>query len=212
MWLAKVTCSGDPASAIFPVLKILSTCYADWDDSARRIISSDHLPALRGFALYHRHAEGYSRSGVKRRAWKVDLSAFPPSLRLAISTTAQYTCSIRHKVLHETEAGELYHPVHEGYFRNGVRTAGVEHLRIFELHELAQEDECSDVYKQLLALLKQMPKIKSLFICSIELTSTDASLRHFAEYVKQRGIHLIELDSDDQHLEGSLMLPHWMEM
>ncbi|BGP03541.1 Proteophosphoglycan ppg4 [Rhodotorula toruloides ATCC 204091] len=210
VWLAKVTCSGDPASAIFPVLKTLSTCYAYWVDRARQVISPDHLPALCGLAFYHQYADGQSRSGINRRVWRVDLSAFPPSLRLAVSTTARYTCDRRHKVLHETEVDDLYEALDAGYFENGSRPADLEHLRITQVCDVA--DGHADGHKQLLVLLKQMPKIKSLFICSKELTSTDASLRHFAEYVRQRGIRHIELESDNQHLEGSLILPQWMEM
>ncbi|CDR46324.1 RHTO0S12e03026g1_1 [Rhodotorula toruloides] len=210
VWLALVTCTGNPASTIFPALRILSSCFAEWDDMARQLFSPAHLPAIQGLALYHDDRAGGSEWGLERRPWTADFSAFPPSLRLVVSISTQYILDTRHEILHETDIGELYDALDAGIFVNGLRVADVQHLRIFEICYDMEGQE--DGYEQLRHLVKQMPQLKSLFISNEEMPSTDASLRDFIKYVKQRGIRYVEMGHDDQHLEGSVIPPQWLEM
>ncbi|BGP03564.1 hypothetical protein NBRC10513v2_007297 [Rhodotorula toruloides] len=210
VWLALVTCTGNPASTIFPALRILSSCFAEWDDRARQLISPAHFPAIQGLALYHDDTAGGSEWGVERRQWTADFSAFPPSLRLVVSISTQYILDMQHEVLHETDVGGLYDALDAGNFVNGLRVADVQHLRISELCYDMEGQE--DGFEHLLRLVKQMPQLKSLSISSKEMPSTDASLREFIKCVKQRGIRYVELEHDDQHQEGSVVPPQWLEM
>lgn len=127
-----------------------------------------------------------------------------------VSISTQYILDMQHEVLHETDVGGLYDALDAGNFVNGLRVADVQHLRISELCYDMEGQE--DGFEHLLRLVKQMPQLKSLFISSKEMPSTDASLREFIKCVKQRGIRYVELEHDDQHQEGSVVPPQWLEM
>jgi hypothetical protein len=97
-----------------------------------------------------------------------------------------------------------------GICHNGIRLEDLRHLLLGDDGDYSEQidDNLADVVN----MTKKLPKLETLFIALERFTSSTSSRQAFANCVKKRGIRYIELDWSNQHLEGSLVPPQWLEM